>query len=152
MSFAQQLDLSGLSAATQQALAAAVGKIDLRPALRQVALYLNSQARRNFVNQSAPDGTPWARFKHKPSARRGGASAKLLRDTGVLMASLTGQAGGHVEDVTAFALRWGTNVPYAKYQNFGTRHLPARPFVGLTPAMVARIEQIIVEYLRKASA
>ncbi len=149
MSFAQELDLSGLSSTTQQALVAAVGRIDLRPAFRTVALYLNSQARRNFVNQSAPDGTPWARFKHKPSAKRGGASAKLLRDTGVLQASVT---SGVVEDVTSFSLRWGTNVPYAKFHQFGTRHLPARPFIGITPAMVQRIEQILVEYLKKVAA
>ena len=140
---AQVLDLSG-------ALAPLVGRLDFRIPLRTVALYLNSQARKCFDEQRSPDGKPWARFKRKPSARRGGPSAKLLRNTGILMASLTGQAGGHVEVLTATSLTWGSNVPYAGYHQHGTKHIPARPFLGITDQMRGRIEQIVAEYVKRA--
>src|SRR5581483_10822530 len=60
----------------------------------------------------------------RPRARGGDVP---LRDTGVLMASLTGQGKGHVKEVTAHALVWGTNIEYAAIHNWGgIIHVPPR--------------------------
>ncbi len=150
MSAALTLSLADLPKELQQ-IAARLGTIDLRHALRTVALYLSSQARKAFDAQASPDGVPWAKFKRPPSVKRGGPTSKLLRDTGILMGSLTGQAsGGHVEEITAGSLRWGSNVPYGGYHQAGTKTIPARPFLGVTPAMVGRIKLILADAVKRA--
>lgn len=127
----------------------ALAGLSFRKPLQTVAFLLGAEARRCFDEGRAPDGTPWAPLKN-PSRRRGGASAKPLRDTGMLMASLTGRAGGHVEEVTDTALVWGTNVAYAGYHQGGTRTIPARPFLGITPRMQDKIVMILFEHVNKA--
>src|SRR4051794_28460462 len=81
--------------------------LDYGRPLRQVELYLASQARQCFDQQRSPDGTPWAPLKN-PSKARGGSSAKPLRDTGAMMASLVGQALGSVRDIQGATLTYGT--------------------------------------------
>jgi hypothetical protein len=127
-------------------LADRLAGLDLTRPLQTVGLYLAAQARRCFDEQRSPDGVPWAGWKHPPSARRGGPSAKLLRDRDVLMASLVGKGAYHVERVTRASLLWGTAVPYGKYHQDGTRTIPARPFVGVSGPMLDRIEQILLDY------
>ena len=141
----ERLDLSGLPG-VQAALARLT---DFTKPLRTIALLLNAEARLCFVNQAAPDGTPWAKFKRPPSVKRGGPSAKLLRDKDLLMGSLTGQGAEHVENVTASRLEWGSNVPWSPFQQDGTRFIPARPFVGLTPGIRAKIARILEDYAAK---
>lgn len=144
---AETLNLSGAPPVMRALLS---GRTDFRAPLRTVALYLNAQARKCFDEQRAPDGTPWAKFKRPPSVKRGGSSSKLLRDTGILMGSMTAQVQGHVEEVTATSLRWGSNVPYAAFHQYGTRFIPARPFLGITAKDVERIGLIVTEWLKKA--
>ena len=122
-------------------------KIDLRAVLRTVGLYLASQAKRNFDQGQSPDGVPWAPLV-RPSRKRGGPTAKPLRDTGILMASMAAGAD-HVEDIDAASLTWGTNVWYAGFHQHGTRRIPARPFIGLTPQMEMRIAQIVIDGIAK---
>lgn len=119
--------------------------------LRTVALYLSSQARGCFDEARAPDGTPWLPLQH-PSKKRGGPTAKPLRDTGMLMASLGARAFGHVEQVSDTALVWGTNLvsekgyPYPAVHQFGGGNVPARPFLGMTPQMEATVSRILLEW------
>lgn len=131
-----------------QGLGERLQSISFRRPLQTVALYLASQARRCFDESRAPDGSPWAPLV-APSARRGGASAKPLRDTGLLMASLTGQGAGHVEQISDVAILWGTNVAYGSHHQYGTRRIPARPFLGLTPSMESRISLIVTDYVER---
>src|SRR5437588_449301 len=72
--------------------------LDYGKPLRTIELYLASQARQCFDQQRAPDGTPWAPLKN-PSKARDGSSARPLRNTGALMASLVGQALGSVREI-----------------------------------------------------
>jgi phage virion morphogenesis protein len=116
--------------------------------LRTCALYLNSAARQRFDQGASPDGVPWAALI-RPSKRRGGASAKPLRDTGILMASLTSRATGHIEEITDTALEWGTNVSYAAFHQHGTARMVARPFLGVTPKDEERMATIILDWAEK---
>jgi phage virion morphogenesis protein len=124
--------------------------------LRQVELYLASQARQCFDQQRAPDGTPWAPLKN-PSKARGGSSAKPLRNSGALMASLVGQALGSVRDIDlqGATLTYGTNLrskkgyPYPAVHQFGSATTPARPYLGITDQMKARIRQILIAWLER---
>ena len=141
------VDLSGLADRLRRMAAGATRRLNLQGATRPVALYLAAQAKRCFVEGKAPDGTPWAPLKN-PSKRRGGASAKPLRDTGALMASL-GSGQGNVRVGTAHGLLFGTNVSYAGFHQEGTRQIPARPFLGVTPARESRIAEIVLEWVQK---
>jgi phage gpG-like protein len=109
-----------------------------------VGLYLQSQAQLNFAGGHSPEGAAWATLRH-PSRRRGGPSAKPLRDTGILMGSMTSNGPGHVDQRTPSSLTWGTNVSYAGYHQWGTRHIPARPFLGLTGPMIERIADLVAD-------
>src|SRR5207248_834126 len=120
-------------------------RLDFTPAWPAVSLYLSAQARTNFAEGHSPGGVPWVGLK-RPSRKRGGPSAKPLRDTGLLMAS-QGQGGaGHVEEASATAFVTGTNVAYAGYQQGGTQHSPARPFLGLTTLMADRVVLILQDH------
>jgi HK97 gp10 family phage protein len=55
-------------------------------------------------------------------------------DTGRLRSSITHEVGGDAEGMVA---RVGTNVEYAKYLEYGTSRMSARPF--LRPALQAAI-------------
>jgi phage gpG-like protein len=113
-----------------------------------VGLYLQSQAQLNFVGGHDPDGGVWAPLRH-PSRRRGGPSAKPLRDTDVLMGSMVSNGPGHVDQRTPSSLVWGTSVSYGIFHQQGTRHIPARPFLGLTSQMIDRIAQIVADVAEK---
>jgi phage virion morphogenesis protein len=132
-----------------EGLARRLERLGLARPLQTVAFYLANQARLCFDEQRSPDGVPWAPFNRTPSARRGGTGAKLLRNTGVLMASLAGKGSGHVEDVGASSLVWGTAVPYAGFQNDGTRTIPARPFLGVTDDMKETVSKILLDYVKR---
>lgn len=103
-----------------------IAHLSLREPLTACRVLLVSEARDCFHGAHAPDGTPWLALKN-PSRRRGGASAKPLRDKGLLMASVTAHGQGHVEELTATSLVLGTNLDYARPQQDGARiYFPAR--------------------------
>ena len=128
----------------------ALAHLDLTPAWARVAAFFFAQSQMSFVGSRSPAGAPWAPLKN-PSAARGGARARPLRDTERLMRSF-GAGAEHVERVTATSLVWGTAVPYAGFHQFGTRRIPARPFLGLTPAAAETVGRIVAAELAKAFA
>jgi phage gpG-like protein len=63
------------------------------------------------------------------------------------MASVLGMGGQHREEATPHQLIWGTNVNYAPYHQWGTRFIPARPFLGLTEHMIREIELMVLDFI-----
>jgi len=57
---------------------------------------------------------------------RGVGTVQILRDTGVLLNSLSPGGPGNLIDAIPGGVSIGTNVPYAIYQHFGTKTIPAR--------------------------
>lgn len=150
MSIAVTIDLSGFLAGLS-GLADAASRLpaaDWTPAFRDVGIYLNGRARDCFDGSHAPDGSAWLPLK-SPSKRRGGSSAKPLRDTDVLMASMSSAGPGHVHQVAGPTLTWGSNLDRAEWHQWGTGRIPARPFLGITPAMEARIVQILGHHVKR---
>lgn len=96
----------------------------LEPAYRQCAAIATEGMREHFSRSRGPDGKGW-----KPLKQRKG---KPLVKTGFLLASVKATAGpqGLVLSATA---------DYAGPQHHGTRHIPARPFVGASAATLGRI-------------
>ena len=62
-----------------------------------------------------------------------------MQDTGVLMGSITAQAHGNI-------LQIGTATDYAHYHQFGTLHIPARPFLGVSDDLLASIKELTHAY------
>lgn len=54
----------------------------------------------------------------------------LLRRTGRLYNSLTKPGGENISIATKDTFTFGTSVPYARYLEGGTKHMPARPILG----------------------
>lgn len=116
-------------------LLAAKGE-DLSPLLDELGQDEKARVLMRFENAQAPDGTTWQALKH-PRPRGGD---KPLQDTGVLMGSITAQVIGK------HTLQVGTATDYAHYHQFGTQHIPARPFLGVTDDLLASINELTHAY------
>lgn len=101
------------------ARAAAVAGADFSKPLKTVRLLVIADIKSNFAGSHAPDGTPWAPLKWR--------AGQPLRDTGLLMASVTGTGANSISEVTSRGLRIGSSLDYAAIQNYGgTIAFPAR--------------------------
>ena len=115
-------------------LLAAKGK-NLSPMLDELGRDEEARVLMRFEHGEAPDGTAWQTLK-RPRPRGG---EHPLQDTGVLMGSITAQAHGNI-------LQIGTATDYAHYHQFGTQHIPARPFLGVSDDLLASIKELTHAY------
>lgn len=115
-------------------LLAAKGK-NLSPMLDELGRDEEARVLMRFEHGEAPDGTTWQALK-QPRPRGGD---KPLQDTGVLMGSITAQVHGNT-------LQVGTATDYAHYHQFGTQHIPARPFLGVSDDLLASIKELTHAY------
>lgn len=107
----------------------------VRPMLEAVGLTVLSLIKQRFVTLSAggtdENGDRWTPLSQNTidgrRVGRGEGVAQILRDTGVLMNSLSPGGPGSLIEVLHNGVSVGTNVPYAHYQHFGTKTIPARP-------------------------
>lgn len=115
---------------------------DITPVLEAVGQVLQSGTQQRFIDQKAPDGTPWTALSAATIARRG-AGAQILRDTGRLMNSISYKVTG--ESVTVF-----TNVIYSGTHQVGNprRNIPARPFIGYNRDDNDAVLQVLNGYLQ----
>ena len=106
-----------LSSREAEEYVADVGKkiSDTKKPLAESAEYMVGSIKRNFYEQGRP--TKWQKLSPLTIALRregkGGGYPQILRDTGTLMNSITGEVR---DDNTAIA---GTNLSYAPLQQFG---------------------------------
>lgn len=117
---------------------------DLRPVMEAVGQAVQSGTQQRFIDQAAPDGTPWRPLSPATLARRrsrGNSSVQILRDTGRLMNSISYQASS--KQVSVF-----TNVLYAATHQLGRGRIPARPFFGYSDSDQAAIVEILEGYIQ----
>ncbi len=136
-----------------QAQADRLKNADLTQPLKVVRQLLISATKQNFALGQSPDGVPWAPLKRprrrprdKRKGRRPGSIDLPLRDTGLLMASVT---AGDIDEIGSGTLRYGTSLSYAKYHQLGTKYIPRRQFLGINDDLTARINDVIRKYLQK---
>ena len=109
--------------------------LSYRPVFTKARSYLEREYGANFATRGVlAEGSPWAAYG-KWSAEAG-QPARLVR-TGRLMESLTNLRGAP-NDVGIREATFGTNVPYAKFHQYGTENMPAREIV-FTPAGFANM-------------
>ncbi len=108
------------------------------PLLKRYVVLLSSESKKCFDESRGPDGSPWAALKRPRDRQRdqkgkkagGGSGQKPLRDTLLLMLSVTARGEGHKEEIGPTSLVWGSNLPYAgTHQEGRTVQVPeiARP-------------------------
>jgi phage gpG-like protein len=109
--------------------------------LARMSVQLYRSVMLNFQTESSDEGNRWKPFSAETllakanRAHRPTTSPKLLQDTGFMRMSVF---PGVTED-SAYA---SENVDYARYHQFGTEHIPKRPFFTIRRTQLARIKTI----------
>ena len=168
-----QLTWSGTSKQIEALRLAQQRLTDLSPATKVGAEIMKKLIDDSFRLQRDPWGGAWKSFSPNTlKARRKGrgkGSAKLLIDTGVLRNSIS--AVGEPQAIVFGSIYEGRRnangaevAGYGRAQQFGTAHIPARPFLPVkdgrfeappgTPAgrALAKIRRVIVQYIIKGQS
>ena len=130
--------------------------------LKQIAVLIAGETKRNFAAGADPDGNIWKPLKRPrtlPKSRRKaikkrrlltGKTDKPLRNKGLLMASVTaGTNPNQRREITARQLIFGTNLHYGPYHQFGTKYIPIRRFLGLNERILQQAEEILADFMAK---
>lgn len=106
------------------------------PIMRKVSGEMLDAVETNFAQEGRPK---WKRLKDSTRERRelrGYWPGKILQVTGHLASSIS-------KKHTRTDAIVGTNVRYARYLQYGTNNMPARPFLKLTQKDLAEIKKLI---------
>lgn len=118
---------------------------DIRPLTNRIERIFHRSTRSRF-EQEGPGWPPLAPATRARKARQG--QTKMLRATDALFASLTGGGGGTVSKRPT-ELRFGSDVSYAFYHEYGTEKMPQRQLVRLTKAEEREIADLVADYIAK---
>ncbi len=121
--------------------------LDMTVPLKQAAVAMAADTKENFAGSHDPMGKPWPPLQHPRRNSKG--HDQILRDKGLLMASVTAGGTGHVETLTTTQLVWGTNLIYAATHQYGdpSRNIPQRQFLGWSPKLVQTVDRIFGQFL-----
>lgn len=97
---------------------------NLEPALDSIGSALVTEVAFEFKGEHDPWGGKWRKLSPSTIARRRKGSDKILRDTGIMANSFT-------HDHSHNRLLVGTSTEYAKFHQFGTKHIPSRPMLPI---------------------
>jgi phage virion morphogenesis protein len=135
LEFSEELKLSFL--ALRDAVGARAELLDIIGGL------VEDQTRRRFLTEkSGPDGAAWLPWSGPYAATRHG-NQSLLIDTGRMEKSIT-------HNIYADEVHIGTNLIYGATHQFGSKKIPARPFLGLSQDNVDEIQSVVDEYFTAA--
>ena len=98
---------------------------NLTPAMKVGAESIQRLIQKTFQTSASPTGEKWDDLDPETIKRRRKKSNIPLVDTGKLRLSMATSYG-------ARTITFGTNTKYAGFQQFGTRYIPARPFLPIT--------------------
>ena len=123
---------------------------NLEPVLKGRAEALRTVVVRDAFGQSqTPQGQEWIPIKPATVERRRQGSAKPLIDTGTLRGSITASS---TKNTIRVGVSGAANA-YAAFHQFGTKHIPARPFIptgldsGPAAKWAARAKRRIIRYI-----
>ena len=122
-------------------MTAFVANGSLEPALRECKLIAEEAMLGNFMEGRRADGTPW------PPRKRNYPHPILIKTAHLMHSVVSESEPGHVENVGAREMYTGTNVFYAGFHQFGTKNLPARPFVEVPDHAVDAMEETVANFI-----
>ena len=120
---------------------------NLQPFWENVGMYVQKQTiKERFDKEQSPEGTKWkplapATIKHRLRRNKTG-NIRILADTGELRRSVRYMALSN-------GVMIGSNLKYARVHQFGGRHIPKRPYLGVTLAEQKYITQMLSMYIRR---
>jgi phage gpG-like protein len=122
-------------------------------ALLQMAMFAVNQSKVKAFDTESWNGRKWARRKDGVKTgiiKSSWAGQVATADTGRRLLVKTGRMRNSIGILhrTKRSITWGSAVPYAKYHNEGTKHLPKRQFIGMTTEMKRYNAQVLRNYLR----
>lgn len=141
-----QLTLTHNLPALQRRLDRLQGKLggDLMPVMTAIGGLLESSTRERFESKRDPQGISWEQLKPQTKDAKRTAKGRLrggiLVDRGDLRKSITYHA-------TTQSVAVGTDRHYGQYHQEGTRHMPARPFLGLSLEDESDILQLVQDFI-----
>ncbi len=116
---------------------------DLRPAFKVARLLIMESTQRNFMESGRPER--WEPLS-KATLKLRGPGARILRDKGILMASIGVPGADGISVLQPMELRVGTNVSYAQYHQHGIG-VPQREFMLLLPEDEEKIVKAILDHI-----
>ena len=110
--------------------------------LKRVGQYVKGLSQQAFRDGSDPaTGDAWKKLSPATLAMRRGTTAQILVDTGRLRKSIVAIITGRK------TVAVGTSAKYGAYHQFGTKHMPARPFLGFDKRGEKEIELIMKRWI-----
>lgn len=98
------------------------------------------------TTKTSPNGVPFAPWSIKTALARlkkGNASRGILYDSGTLLNAVQYQVNGKRVEVGV-----DSSAPYGVFLQNGTRHMPARPFVGISDQDREMVRVLLQSYLK----
>lgn len=140
-------ELLSIEVRGQEALQRKIGllaqNLDTTALLDESAAVLLNHIRTRFLSEIDSDGQQWQPSKAAQD-RKAGRGGGTLFDTGRLFHSLQAYTRG------SFSRALGTDVPYAKFHNFGTVRLPKREFLAFGQPDVQIVRDILIRRITEA--
>ena len=99
---------------------------ELKNTLPNIIAHTGERFFQQEFQKSEWNGNPWQERKKETKANKG---KKLLVASGILQGSLQNS----IRAASMEYVEWGSDVPYAGYQNYGTDTIPERKFMGDSP-------------------
>lgn len=135
------INISGIGAVNAKLEGVVSRSQDLTVPMKMGAQLMMGSVNDNFSQSGRPSA--WralAPSTLRQKIRKGYSSRPLVR-TGILKSSISPK-------VDKESFRVGTSVSYAGYNQFGTRKMPARPFVVFQDHDVQDINKLVVDYIK----
>lgn len=122
------------------------------PAWSEVSRHIAREVRKQFTTRGAHFGTPWAPLAPATIAAkiRGGWPRQPLVRTGKLKRDFT-SSPLDIEDFRGNVAVFGASSDVAGYQHYGTRTIPARVILKVTPQLRQEIRNILERHINGES-
>lgn len=121
------------------------GVQDLRPAWKLISDDFYEMEANLFKSQGASGNEAWKPLAASTLRRKKGPS--ILDETGALRRSLTQSGGKNILSIKKMEVRMGTRDPKAKFHFYGTRRMPRRRPIQVTPNDTRRWVKLMQRHL-----
>lgn len=116
---------------------------DFNPLLKMFQVLMIRSFDLNFRLEGRP--TKWAPLKKATIKRK--KSTGILKDTGRLrLSTMSVMSTDNVTKFSSDSLVMGSTVPYARYLQEGTKHMPARPFIVIQEEDASEMERLTAKF------
>lgn len=136
--------------ASLRAIAARIKNLD--PALDEIGASQVTETQQRFEDQVGPDGKKWVSLSAVTLEKRKAPRPQILREKGELYDSITHAV------LSLRGVKVGTNRRYARIHQLGGKagrgrkvSIPARPYLGLSPAGEKEILEILSDHVGRAA-